>query len=305
MSPVERLLEAAGAWAPTAARERGLRATLRSAAQGLSPFAALAGRELVEAVRGRLVVVFAAAFAALAGALALAGAGDGGDAAWGITRTTTGLLQLVLTLFPLVGLLVGANGFVEVRGQEQLLAQPVGRGTVLLARYAGLAAGLTAAALVGFGTTALAMAARGQGADLGGFLLLTLDGVALALAALSMGCLVGVTAGSRPRALGVAVVVWFAWALLYDLLTLALVGSAGGSQLRWSLVALLAANPVDATRVLALFQVGADTLLGATGAALAHTMRETSGLLALGLALAAWIAVPLAAAAAIFRRQDL
>ncbi len=284
---------------------RGAGAASRCAGASLGPFAALAGRELAEAVRGRLVVVFALTFVALAVTLALAGAGADGDAVWGLTRTTTGLLQLVLAIFPLVGLLVGANGFVEVRGQELLLAQPVGRGTVLLARYAGLAAALTAAALAGFGVAGTLAGARGGEGEVGGYLAFTFAGVGLALAALGVGCLIGVVAKSRPRALGAAVVTWFVWAILYDLAALALAGAAEGAELRWALIALLAGNPVDATRVLVLFAIGADTLLGATGAALAHTMRETSGLLVLAAALAVWCVAPLAAAVALFRRQDL
>ncbi|HEX7125167.1 MAG TPA: ABC transporter permease subunit, partial [Thermodesulfobacteriota bacterium] len=281
------------------------RAAPRAPGALLGPFAALAAREFAEAVRGRLVVVFAASFAALAVALVLAGAGSDGDAVWGLTRTTTGLLSLVLALFPLVGLLVGANGFVEVRGEELLLAQPVSRAAVLLARHAGLAAALAAAALAGLGAAGALAGARGGEGEVGGYLVFVAASVALALAALGTGCLVGVAAKSRPRALGAAVGVWFVWAILYDLAALALAGAAQGAELRWGLIALLAGNPVDAARVLALFAIGADTLLGATGAALAHTMRETSGLLLLAAALGLWCVLPLAAAVALFRRQDL
>ncbi len=289
----------------------GLAAGRRRAAAGaaapvpLATLAALARRELVEAVRGRLVGVFALTFAALALALAWAGVGGGGDAAWGLTRTTTSLLQLVLALFPLVGLLIGANAFVEVRGQELLLAQPVGRGSVLAARYAGLAAGLALAAAAGFGAAGLIIGWRAADGDVLGYLLFTLTGIGLAAAALSTGCLAGIVSRSRPRALGAAVVLWFAWVFLYDLVALALLGLTGGAQLRWSLIVLLAANPVDAARVLTLFQLGADTLLGATGAALAATMRETSGLAVLAGALVFWIVAPLAVALVLFQRQDL
>lgn len=280
-------------------RARGRPASARSRA-----FTALARRELVQAVRGRLVLVFAVAFAVLGLALAAAGSGTAGEAALGLTRATTGLLELVLALFPLVGLVVGANGFVEVRGEELLLAQPIDRRTVLLSRYVGLAAALTASAFVGFGAAGALLGARGGG-DVTGYLVFVLTGVALLLAALGVGCLAGILGRARPRALGLALVVWLAWTVVYDLAALALVGSAAGAQLRVGLVALLAGNPVDAARVLVLFALGADTLLGATGAALANTMRETHGLLVLTGALALWCAAPVAAAAALFRRQDL
>lgn len=284
-------------------------AAARGAAQSIggraAPFAALARRELAEAVRGRLVVAFAVTFALLATAVAWATAGGAGDAGWGLSRTTTGLLELVLVLFPLVGLVVGANGFVEVRGAELLLAQPIGRGTVLLARYTGLALALAASALAGFGAAGVFMGGRASAGDVAGYLVFALTGVGLLLAALSAGCLAGVAGRSRARALGGAVVTWLVWTVLYDLVALALVGAAQGAQLRWSLVALLAGSPVDAARVLVLFGIGADTLLGATGAALAYTMRETSGLVVLAFALAAWVVLPLAAALAWFRREDL
>jgi hypothetical protein len=70
------------------------------------------------------------------------------------------------------------------------------------------------------------------------------------------------------------------------------------------LLVLLAANPLDGVRALGLVGLGADVLLGPTGAALAKLLGPSGGALLVAGAMVGWCAVPLALAAHLYRRRD-
>jgi hypothetical protein len=70
------------------------------------------------------------------------------------------------------------------------------------------------------------------------------------------------------------------------------------------LLVLLAANPIDGMRALGLVGLGADVLLGPTGAALSRLMGPSGGAVLVVAALLGWCAVPLALATRAYRRRD-
>jgi hypothetical protein len=70
------------------------------------------------------------------------------------------------------------------------------------------------------------------------------------------------------------------------------------------LVAILAANPIDGVRALSLISLGADVLLGPTGAALQRLLGAGSGGALVVASLLWWVALPPAVAAWIFGRRD-
>ena len=70
------------------------------------------------------------------------------------------------------------------------------------------------------------------------------------------------------------------------------------------LLVLLAANPLDRMRVLGLVGLGADVLLGPTGAALSRLLSPMGGGALVAASLLAWCILPLALAARTFRLKD-
>lgn len=101
-------------------------------------------RELMEAIRSRWVVLSGALFAGLALLLSLVGVRSAGIAGMsGFSKTAIGLLNLVLFLVPLLALLLSINSLSAEReaGQlEVLLAQPIARSSIVLAKFASLTA---------------------------------------------------------------------------------------------------------------------------------------------------------------------
>ena len=120
----------------------------------------------------------------------------------------------------------------------------------------------------------------------------TLAGAAMA----AVGVFISVSTRSAVHAQGMAMVTWFAYVLLYDLVLMGTL-AVSGMPAEWLAVALVA-NPVDAARVLGVLALEPDLyLLGPAGSFLTTRLSAagTAGLLIGALLL--WGLVPVAAAA--------
>jgi Cu-processing system permease protein len=266
----------------------------------------IAEAELRSALAGRLVQGLGTLFALLAVGITLAGlAASGQVLVQGFTRTAVSLLSLALYLLPLVGLVLGAHAFgAEDGGAELLLAQPLGRGTVLLGRCLGLAATLILIAAIGFGLAGVIVLLGAGTAGVWGYLLVVVGSSVVGFAGLSIGVLLGVRTRRRVTALAMALVTWVALAVLFDFAAIGLLQFTGDGEPGPLLLLLLAANPIDGMRALGLVALGADVLLGPTGAALSKLLSPSGGALLVVAALLAWSAGPLACAARAWRRRD-
>ncbi len=266
----------------------------------------VAGAELRSALASRLVQGFAAVFALLALGIAVAGlAASGQLLVQGFIRTAVSLLSLALYLLPLIGLVLGAHAFgVEDGGTELLLSQPIGRGAVLAGRTVGLGAALTLVAAVGFGLAGIVVVLGAGTQGVAGYLLVAGGSTVVGLAGLALGVLLGVRARRRMTAVAMALVAWVVLALLFDFAAIALLQFVGDGQPGPLLVALLAANPIDGMRAVGLVSLGADVLLGPTGAALSKLLGPSGGATLVGMALVAWCVVPLLLAGRVFSRRD-
>ena len=267
----------------------------------------IASRELVDALRSRLIWIFAGVFGLFALGLSYFGLVGGGAAGiTGFARTSASLLNLVLLLFPLVALFLGVGAMTGERGAFALLvAQPVTRGEVLLGKFLGLTLTLAAATATGFGVAGVVIGVTTGGADLGRFLALTAIACALATCFVAIALALAVVARNRARALGLAVAVWFSAVILYDLVVVGVAVAIGAKALTPAFVALLFVNPVDLARVLGILALDSPMAFGATGASLMRMLGEQGAAAALAMGLVAWTLGPLGGAWLAFRRADL
>ena len=257
----------------------------------------IALKEVRDALTNRWLI----AYSLLLGGLGLAATATGIGTSSGLAlqafgRTTATLMNLCLLLSPLVSVVMGAAliaGEQERGTLEHLLAQPLSRTELLLAKYLGLLGALTAATVAGFvpAGVAIAFAAGPEARYLLFPTIAALAGAAMA----AIGLFISVGSRSAVHAQGLAMVTWFAFVLLYDLV---LMGSlaVSGVPAHWLSVALVA-NPVDAARVLGVLALEPDLyLLGPAGAFLTTTLSPagTAGVLIAALVL--WALVPVCAA---------
>jgi Cu-processing system permease protein len=265
-----------------------------------------AGHELRASLRGRLVPAFAALFTVLAVGISLAGLGASGQlVVQGFTRTAVSLMTLALYLLPLLGAIIGAAAIGgEDGGAELLLAQPIGRAEALLGRAAGLAGALAIVAAAGFGVAAIVVAVAAGVEGMTGYALVALGATTVGVIGVGIGVLVGVLTRRRTAAVVWALATWFGAAVLYDLAAIGVLQVVGNGQPGPWLVALLTLNPIDGVRALGLVGLGADVLLGPTGAALQRMLGSGAATSAVVASLAVWLALPMAIAVRSYRRRD-
>lgn len=271
---------------------------------------AVAGKEIREGLRNRWVLAATLLLAALALTLAFLGSAPTGVVdAQALDVVAVSLASLTIFLLPLIALLLAHDalvGEIERGTMLLLLSYPVGRGQVVLGKFLGHVAILAVATLVGYGAAALALALGEEeiaAASWRGFAAMIGSSVMLGAAFVALGYLVSALARDRGAAAGAAVGLWLLFTLLYDMGLLGLLVVDQGQTLSGgALNAALLLNPADAYRLFNLTgSVEARLASGMGGVAAAVELAPTT-LLA---ALAAWCALPMALASAIFARREL
>ena len=275
-----------------------------------SPLMLCARQELLLALRSRWTQIFALVFAVLA--LAVAASGyvlSGGSGVQDFSQTTASLVQLVMLLVPLTSLVIGVLSLAPDRGAAELLfSQPIKRRSILLGKLLGLFEALVAAQAVGFGAAGVVIFSRSGGDGLGSFLLLVLGSASLT--AVFLGIAAVVTAGGatrrRPRALAVALVVWFVAVLLFDVAALGVASLLpSGTASRFLIVSVLA-NPVDAVRTGALLGAEGTAAFGAASLAFFRfTGGSSRAVMMITASVLVWIVVPTVLAVRRLTRTDL
>jgi Cu-processing system permease protein len=263
----------------------------------------IAFKEARDRVRNRWVLAVALVFTALALAIAYFGGAQQGAVGFrSIEFTIASLVSLVIYLIPLIGLMLGFDTIVGERERGSLgllLSMPVTRAEVLLGKYLGLAAALTASTFVGFGLVAVVLAAELDVTDLLHFIGFMVSSVLLGLAFLSLAVMVSAFTRDRASASGIAIGMWLFFVLVFDLLVLGALVATGGSYGGDLVPYVLLLNPADVFRVLNVVSLEeVRTLHGLATVfpdALASPVRLTA-------VMVGWIVAPLAVAAWRFRQ---
>jgi Cu-processing system permease protein len=255
-------------------------------------------KELRDALRNRWFLLFTITFGGLAlGLSALAQPDISQLRLSGYGRTTASLINLVLLFIPLIGLTMGASNIAgerETGALDYFLSQPVTRSEVLLGKYLGLSAALTASLTLGFGVAGIVLAFQGQTTDGGGYLLTVVIACMLAMSMISLGFLVSAMTYKVATALGTAL---FLWLLLVFVGDLGIMGSAVAMKLPMATVFFLTVlNPLQLFRIASILVIQADLeVLGPVG--LYATDQFGDNLLPiLLLGLLIWIIIPLTCA---------
>jgi Cu-processing system permease protein len=267
----------------------------------------LSGHEFRGALRNRWLLAYAVVFAALALGVSLIGMRlVGAIGLEGYGRTTASLINLCLSLVPLVAMLLGSvslTGDRETGALEGFLAQPLDRTHLLFGRFIGALGAVAVATLIGFGVAGLLIGLATGAA--GGLQYLAFLGtsVALASAYLAIGTLIGVLVRNRVQAVAAALGIWFASVAALDLALIGFGALTGASA--QALAAALLLNPTQVARILALLVLDPTLeILGPVGGYLVARMGSTGAAALLLAALAAWSVGPFVAAAALFERRD-
>ena len=268
--------------------------------------AVVAREEFRRALETRWLFGFATLLAALILGLSFFGLAQSREVGFqGFARVTLSLMNLVLFTVPLTGLTLGVASIASSGGTlPLLLAQPVSRGEVLIGKFLGLAAALSAAQAIGFGGGGVVVALNARAAQALGFVVLTLLSLMLGWLTVATSLCIAVVWPDRLKAMSAALGLWLLMVVAYDLAVLGATAFFRGVPLQAVLLPALILNPVDLCRVLTTQAIGSGALFGPTSAVLMR-MLGASGGVALGLTvLVIETAVPLVVGTYLFRKRD-
>lgn len=247
---------------------------------------------LYDILRNRIVLGYAA-FLFVAAITFFNLEGDG-------TKSIMSLLNIVLIMAPLVSVIFSTIHFYNsYEFIELLVAQPVSRRTILGAEYAGVGGALVAAFLFGIGLPVMVFAP-----DSRGFTLLA-TGVLLTLVFVSLAFLAAVLTRDKARGIGLSLLLWFCFSILYDGLVLVLLFAFSDYPLEKPTLVLTFLNPVDLSRILMLLQLDVSALMGYTGAVFNEFLGSTAGVALAYACLGLWVVLPMVWAERVFRKKDL
>ncbi|MBL7846758.1 MAG: ABC transporter permease subunit [Cyclobacteriaceae bacterium] len=209
------------------------------------------------------------------------------------------LLNIVLMVVPLVSIIFTTIYFFNsYEFIELLLSQPIDRKVIFFSEFLAISIALSAAYLVGVGLPVLLLGGQGALYMLVSGLLLTWVFVSLAFAA-------SVSTRDKARGIGMSLLFWFYFSLIYDGLILYLIYSFSDYPMEKLTLALISLNPVDLARIVILLKLDISALMGYTGAFLKNFFGTGLGIGYSMSLLVAWSLIPLLYALRKFLRKDI
>jgi Cu-processing system permease protein len=216
------------------------------------------------------------------------------------TKGLLSLLNIILLIIPLVCIIFStiyiynSNEFIEL-----LVSQPLKRKTIWLSLYTGLAVSLSLSFFVGAGIPLLIYHPNILG------LLMCVVGVCLSIIFVGIAMLAAVKTRDKAKGIGVVILLWLYFSLLFDGLVLFLLFQFADYPLEKPMIAISALNPIDLGRVLIMLQMDVAAMLGYTGAVLKEFFGSTRGIIFAFIVLLFWIAMPLVLSLRKFKSKDL
>ena len=209
-------------------------------------------------------------------------------------------MNIVLIVVPLICIIFStiyvynSSEFIEL-----LVSQPLQRKHIWISLFAGMAIALTLAFLLGVGIAVFIYSFTPTGLILVGVgLLLTLIFVAIAL-------LGAVYTRDKAKGIGIAVLLWLYFSLIFDSLVLFILFQFADYPLEKAMLVLSGLNPIDMGRILILLKMDVSALMGYTGAVFQNFFGTTTGIIITLLVMSLWTIVPVSLSLRRFRRKDL
>ncbi len=210
------------------------------------------------------------------------------------------ILNVILFTVPLVSILFStiyiynSSEFIEL-----LLSQPIKRKKIWISLFAGLSIAMFLAFFLGAGIPLLFNAPGMAG------LMMLLAGSLISIVFVSLAFLSCILTRDKAKGIGLAILFWMYFAILFDALVLFLLFQFAEYPIEEAMVAITASNPIDLARIQILLHLDQSAMMGYTGAIFKDFFGTAIGLLVSFLFLVLWIAVPFVISIRKFDRKDL
>ncbi|WP_343586432.1 ABC transporter permease subunit [Flavobacterium sp.] len=210
------------------------------------------------------------------------------------------ILNVILFTVPLVSILFStiyiynSSEFIEL-----LLSQPIKRKKIWISLFTGLSIAMLLAFFLGAGIPLLVNAPGMAG------LMMVLSGSLISVVFVSLAFLSCILTRDKAKGIGLAILFWMYFAILFDALVLFLLFQFAEYPIEEAMVGITASSPIDLARIQILLHLDQSAMMGYTGAIFKDFFGTTIGLVISFLLLVLWIAVPFLISVRKFDRKDL
>lgn len=216
------------------------------------------------------------------------------------TKGILTLLNVILLTVPLVSVIFStiyiynSSEFIEL-----LLSQPIRRKKIWRSLFMGLSFSLLLSFFVGAGIPVLIFAPGEVGT------MMLVVGCLITLVFTALAFLSSITTRDKAKGIGIAIMLWLFFALLFDGLVLFLLFQFADYPIEKPMVGITVLNPIDLARILILLHLDVSAMMGYTGAIFKDFFGTTTGIIAAFSILALWVVIPFKISLKKFNRKDL
>ncbi|NCT94458.1 MAG: ABC transporter permease subunit [Chitinophagaceae bacterium] len=216
------------------------------------------------------------------------------------TKGLLGLLNILLIIVPMVSI-VFATIYVYNSTEfiELLVSQPIKRTTIWFSLYIGMSVSLSLAFIMGAGIPLLLFVPNELS------ITMLVIGLLLTVIFVGIAMLASVKTRDKARGIGVAILLWLYYSLLFDGIVLFLLFQFADYPMEKPMILISALNPIDLGRILILLKMDISALLGYTGAVFQQFFGTRWGQLLSLVVLLAWAFVPVWLSMRRFKHKDL
>jgi len=210
------------------------------------------------------------------------------------------VLNVILFTVPLVSILFSTIYlYNSAEFIELLLSQPVKRRKIWLSLFFGLSLAMVLAFFVGAGIPLLVYSPDGVG------LMMLIVGSLISLVFVALAFLSSIMTRDKAKGIGIAIMTWLYFALLFDGLVLFLLFQFSDYPIENAMVGVTALSPIDLARIQILLHLDVSAMMGYTGAIFKDFFGTTVGLIVSFLLLCLWAVIPFFISLRKFNRKDL
>jgi Cu-processing system permease protein len=216
------------------------------------------------------------------------------------TKGLLGLLNILLIIIPMVSI-VFATMYMYNSAEfiELLVSQPLKRTSIWLSLFFGISFSLALAYILGCGIPLLFFVPNSTG------VIMFIIGVILTIVFIAIAILAAVMTRDKARGIGVAILLWVYFSLLFDGIVLFLVFQFADYPMEKPMIFISTLNPIDLGRILILLKMDVSALMGYTGAVFQQFFGTLWGQMISFLAMFLWIVIPVWMSVRKFNHKDL
>ena len=216
------------------------------------------------------------------------------------SKGLTSLLNIILIIVPLVSIIFSTIYiYNSAEFMELLVSQPLKRSTLWMSEFIGLSSAMSLAFLIGAGIPILLYQPDAVG------ITMLITGILLSIIFVSIALLASVKTRDKAKGIGLAILLWFYFSIIYDGLVLFILFQFEDYPMEKPMLIFSALNPIDLSRILILLKMDVSALMGYTGAVFQDFFGTLTGTIVAVSTLLLWAAIPCWFSVRSFIKKDL